>query len=183
MTLIQRAANITLNPKTEWQAIALENTTAADLFKSYIMPLSAIPVVASFIGMSVVGMSVPFLGHIRTPILGGIVTLILSFGFGLLSVYLLSLIINALAPSFGGEKNAIQALKVTAYAFTPAWIAGVLHIIPWLGMLGVLAGLYSIYVLYLGLPVLMKAPQEKAVGYTVVSVLCSIVLSWLWSAR
>ncbi|MDO8703031.1 MAG: Yip1 family protein [Undibacterium sp.] len=176
MNLIQRATNITLNPKTEWPVIAAETATTGDLFKSYIIPLSAIPAIASFIGMSVFGMNMPFVGHFRTPILTGLMTLILSFGLGLLSTYLISLIINALAPSFGGEKNAMQALKVTAYAFTPAWIAGVVNIIPSLGMLGVLAALYSIYVLYLGLPVLMKAPQEKAVAYTAVTVICSIVL-------
>ncbi|MES2933009.1 MAG: Yip1 family protein [Pseudomonadota bacterium] len=177
MNLIQRATNITLHPKTEWEVIAPETTSTADLFKTYIIPLSAIPAVAGFIGMSAIGMSMPFVGTVRTPLVAGLISMILTFGLGLLTIYLLSLIVNALAPSFGGEKNAIQALKVTAYAFTPAWIAGVLQIVPLLGMLGVLAGLYSIYVLYLGLPRLMKAPQDKAIGYTVVAVLCSIALS------
>jgi hypothetical protein len=176
MNLIQRVTNICLNPKTEWPVIEAEPASTAELFKTYIIPLSAIPAVASFIGMTIFGMSIPFMGTIRTPFMAGLTTLILTFGLGLLSTYLISLIINALAPSFGGEKNPLQALKVTAYAFTPAWIAGVLNILPSLGMIGLLAGLYSIYVLYLGLPVLMKAPQEKAVGYTAVSVICSIVL-------
>ncbi len=176
MNLIQRATNISLNPKTEWPVIEAESTTTAELFKGYIIPLSAIPAVASFIGMSFIGMSVPFIGNIQTPVMAGLVTLILSFVLGLVSIYLISLIINALAPSFGGEKNPMQALKVTAFAFTPAWIVGIVNIIPSLGMLGLLAALYSIYILYLGLPVLMKAPEEKAVAYTAVSVICSIVL-------
>ena len=176
MNLIQRATNISLNPKTEWPVIAEETTTIADLFKGYIIPLSAIPAVASFIGMSVVGMSMPFVGQFRMPIMAGLTTLIMSFVLGLVSIYLISLIINALAPTFGGEKNPIQALKVTAYAFTPAWIAGIVNIIPALGILGLLAALYSIYVMYLGLPILMKAPEDKAAPYTAVSVICSIVL-------
>ncbi len=176
MNLLQRASNICLNPKTEWPVIEAEAATPADLFKTYIIPLSAIPAVASFLGMTIFGMSIPFMGTIRTPFLTGLTTLILTFGLGLVSTYLISLIINALAPSFGGEKNGIQALKATAYAFTPAWIAGVLNIMPSLGIIGLLAGLYSIYVLYLGLPVLMKAPPEKALGYTAVSVICSIIL-------
>ena len=176
MNLIQRATNISLNPKTEWPVIAVEEMTTAELFKSYIIPLSAIPAVASFIGMTMFGMDMGFLGHFRMPILTGLTTLILSFVLGLLSIYLISLIINVLAPSFGGEKSPIQALKVTAFAFTPAWIAGIVNIIPSLGMLGLLAALYSIYVLYLGLPILMKSPEEKAGAYTAVSVICSIVL-------
>lgn len=176
MNLIQRASNISLNPKTEWPVIAAETTTTADLFKSYIIPLSAIPVLASFIGMSFIGISMPFIGNFRTPIMTGLTTLVLSFILGLVCTYLISLIINALAPSFGGEKNPLQALKVTAFAFTPVWIAGIVNIIPSLGILGLLAALYSIYVLYLGLPILMKAPEDKAGAYTAVSVICSIVL-------
>jgi hypothetical protein len=177
MNLIQRATDITLKPTTEWEVIAPETTTAADLYKTYIMPLAAIPVVASFIGMTLIGMSMPFVGHIRTPIAAGLTTLVLGFLVSLISTFVIAQIINALAPSFGGEKNSMQALKVTAYAFTPAWLAGVLNVIPMLGMLGILAGFYSIYVLYLGLPVLMKAPKDKAAGYTAVSVICAIVLS------
>ena len=176
MNLIQRATNISLNPKTEWPVIAEETTTIADLFKGYIIPLSAIPVVASFIGLSMIGMSLPFGGHFRMPIMTGITILVMSFVLGLVSTYLISLIINALAPTFGGEKNPMQALKVTAFAFTPAWIAGVINIIPALGILGLLAALYSIYVLYLGLPILMKTPEDKAGPYTAVAVICSIIL-------
>lgn len=179
MNLIQRATNITLNPTSEWQVIEPESTSISDLFKTYIMPLSAIPLLASFVGMTLIGMSLPFVGHIRTPITAGLTTLVLGFVLSLLGTFLISLIINALAPSFGGEKNSTQALKVTAYAFTPMWIAGVLNAIPMLGMLTILAGIYSIYVLYLGLPILMKSSQDKALGYTVVSVICSFVLMFI----
>ncbi|MFZ6758580.1 Yip1 family protein [Undibacterium sp. Ji50W] len=176
MNLIERAKNITLTPQTEWPVIAEESTTTASLYQHYIAPLSAIPALASFIGMTFIGMSLPFIGTVRTPILIGITTLVLNFVLGLVATYLISLIINALAPNFGGEKNPMQALKVTAYAFTPAWVAGILNIIPSLGMLGLIAAFYSVYVLYLGLPVLMKAPKEKTAAYTAVSVICSIVL-------
>jgi hypothetical protein len=91
-------------------------------------------------------------------------------------VFVISLIVDALAPTFGGQKNSSQALKVAVYSFTPAWLAGALQILPVLGVLGILAGLYGIYLLYLGLPKLMKCAQDKAVGYTVVVVLCAIVL-------
>jgi hypothetical protein len=63
------------------------------------------------------------------------------------------------------------------YSYTPAWIAGVLHIIPTLGLLIIFAALYGLYLLYLGLPVLMKCPQDKAAGYTVIVVVCAIVVA------
>lgn len=176
MNLIQRITNICLKPKEEWTVIDTESSNVGDLFKTYIIPLSLIPVIASFIGMTVFGVTIPFLGTIRTPMMMGITTAVLQFGLGLVSIYLVSLIINALAPSFDGQKDPVQALKVIAFAMTPGWVAGVLNIIPSLGILVLLAGLYGIYVLYLGLPILMKAPKEKALGYTIVTVICSIVM-------
>lgn len=176
MNLIERAKNITLTPKTEWPVIAGESTNTVDLFKNYVAPLAAIPAVASFIGMSIIGFSVPLVGHIRLPIITGITAMVMSFVFALIGVYLISLVIDALAPQFGATKNPEQALKVAAYSFTPGWLAGVFSLLPSLSMLGVVAGLYGIYLLYLGLPVLMKAPQEKATAYTAVSVICSFLI-------
>lgn len=182
MNIVQRATNITLNPVSEWGVIEPEVTTPGDLYKTYIIPLSAIPVVCTFIGTTMIGTTLPFIGNFRTPIGVGATTLVMSFLFGLLSIFLISLIIDALAPSFGGQKNSMQALKATAYAFTPAWLAGVLSIIPMLGILSIVASVYSVYVLYKGLPVLMKAPTERAMGYTIVTVICAIVLSIVMGA-
>src|ERR1019366_2975341 len=106
-------------------------------------------------------------GTTRVSIVAGLSMALMSYVFALAAVFLVALLIDALAPTFGGEKNPLQALKLATFSYTPAWVAGVLHNIPALGVLVLLAGLYSLYVLYLGLPVLMKAPKEKAVGYTV----------------
>ncbi|MCH8620233.1 Yip1 family protein [Undibacterium sp. TS12] len=176
MNLVERAKNITLSPKTEWPVIAEESTNTADLFKNYVAPLAAIPAIAGFVGMSLIGFSVAMLGTIRLPIGVGITAMVMNFVFALAGVYLISLIIDALAPQFGAQKNSMQALKLAAYSFTPAWLAGILSLLPSLSMLSLLAGLYSIYVLYLGVPVLMKAPEEKAGAYTAASVVCSIVI-------
>jgi hypothetical protein len=111
------------------------------------------------------------------PILLGLVTAIFAFGMAIVGVFILSLIIDALAPSFGGEKNNIQALKVAVYSYTPLWIAGVLQILPLLGLLTIFAGLYGLYLLYLGLQNVMKSPPDKVMGYTAVVVICAIVLS------
>jgi Yip1 domain len=177
MSIVERVKNICLKPKSEWAVIAAETTSTSDLYKGFVVPLAAITPVASFVGGSIVGRSLPYVGSYRVPMGSGLALAIFQFVMALVSVFVLSLIIDGLAPTFGGEKNRAQALKVAAYSFTPAWVAGALQILPALGLLGVLAGLYGLYVLYLGLPVLMKCPQEKAVGYTVVVVLCAIVLA------
>jgi len=181
MDLVQRAKKIVLTPTSEWQVIAPETVSTGELYRGYIVPLAAIGPIASFIGLSLVGVGVPALGTYRLPLLSGLSMAVISFVFALVGVFLLGLIIDALAPTFGGEKNQIQALKVAAYAYTPAWVAGVLYIFPALGILVLLASLYALYLLYLGLPVLMKSPKERAAGYTAVVVVCAIVLGIVFS--
>jgi hypothetical protein len=177
MDLTTRAKNILVTPNTEWPVIEQEQTSTGHLLTGYVMPLAAIGAIAGFIGGSIVGTTIPFVGTYRAPILAGLTSAVFVFVMAIVGVLILAFIINALAPTFGGQKNSMQALKVAVYSYTPAWIAGVLNILPALGILGVLAGLYGIYLLYLGLPYLMKAPQDKAAGYTAVVVVCAIVLS------
>jgi hypothetical protein len=177
MDLTTRAKNILLTPNTEWPVIAQEQTPTGTLISGYVVPLAAISAVAGFIGGSFVGTTVPFLGTYRAPILTGLASAVLVFVMSIVAVFILSFIIDALAPTFGAQKNSGQAMKVAVYSYTPAWLAGVLQILPPLAVLGILAGLYGIYLLYLGLPHLMKAPQDKAVPYTAVVVVCAIVLS------
>lgn len=181
MNIGERVKNILLQPKSEWQIISAEKTTIAELYKSYIVLLAAIGPIASIIGMSIVGVSMPFVGTYRVPLSTSISHAVVNYALTLVGVYVLSLIINALASTFSGEKDSIQALKVAAYSSTAAWLAGIFALIPMLSLLG-LVGLYSLYLLYLGLPALMKAPQEKAVIYTVVVVISAIVIFFIVGA-
>jgi Yip1-like protein len=174
--LLERAKNILLKPNVEWPIIAAESSSTGKLYTGYIVPLATIGPLASIIGLSLVGISVPFLGTVRTPILSSALYAVVAFILALVGVFVLALIIDALAPTFSGEKNQGQALKVAAYSYTPAWLAGILSLVPMLSMLVVIAAIYSLYLLYLGLPILMKAPKEKALGYTAVVVICAIVL-------
>ncbi len=182
MALVDRVKNILLSPRTEWQAIDAEPATVSSLYAGYIAPLAAIPAVCQAIGMSMIGMSVPFLGNYKTPIGSALTSAVVMYVFGLVAVYIIALIVDALAPTFGGTKNMTQALKVVAYSYTAAWVGGVFSLIPVLGIITLLFALYSLYLLFLGLPVLMKSPADKAVGYTVVVVICTLLVTWviLW---
>ena len=177
MDIVARAKNICLTPNTEWQVIAGETSPPVALITEYVVPLAAIGAVCGLIGGSLVGFTIPFGGTYRVPLMSGITVAVFTFVMAIVGVFVLSLIINALAPTFSGEQNSAQALKVAVYSYTPAWIAGVLQILPMLSVLGLLAALYGLYLLYLGLPRLMKCPEDKAVGYTVVVVVCAIVLA------
>ena len=175
MPLLDRVKNILLTPKTEWEVIDAESTTVADLYKGYIIPLAAIGPVAQAIGSSVFGYTVPFIGSYRTPVGSAITGAVVSYVLTLAGVYVLALIIDALAPTFNGTRNQVQALKLAAYSSTASWLAGIFALIPGLRFLMILS-LYSLYLLYLGLPVLTKSPKEKALSYTAVIIIAAIVL-------
>jgi hypothetical protein len=176
MDIVSRAKNICLSPTTEWPVIAGEVTPPATLITGYVLPLAAIGAVAGFIGNSLIGVTLPFSGvTYRVPIGSGLVGVVMTLVMSVVACVVVGMIVNALAPTFGAQKDSNQALKVVVYSYTPAWLAGVLQILPMLGVLGILAALYGIYLLYLGLPRLMKCPEDKAVGYTAVVVLCAVV--------
>jgi len=175
MTLVDRVKRILLQPKQEWEVISGETTTTADLYKNYVIPLAAIGPVASIIGMSIFGIGMPFGPAFRVPMITAVFSAVVHYVLALVGVYVLALIVDFLAPTFTGEKNFGQSLKLAVYSSTAAWMAGVFVIIPMLGFLGIL-GLYSLYLLYEGIPVLMKAPREKALLYTVAAAVAAIVI-------
>ncbi|MFM8899533.1 MAG: YIP1 family protein [Burkholderiales bacterium] len=174
MNLVQRITDILLKPKDTWPTIAQEPADVASIYSRYLVFLAAIPAIAGFIGFSLVGMNT-FGVSFRLPITTGLVNMVVSYVLSLVMVFVLALIVDALAPSFGGSKNQVNALKVVAYSLTAALVGGVFSLLPALAMLGLLAALYSVYLLYTGLPVLMKCPQDKSLGYTAVVVVCGIV--------
>ena len=175
MNLVERAKNILLQPKAEWPVIAAEPQTVQNLYTQYAMILAAIPAVAGFIGMSIIGMGFSTFSY-RVSIGAGLAHMVLSYILGLGMVYVLALIIDALAPQFGGTKDFISALKVSVFASTASWVSGIFLLIPLLGILAVLGSLYGLYLLYTGLSPLMKSPPERSVPYTVVVIIAAIVL-------
>jgi hypothetical protein len=155
-------------PAAEWDVVAAEPASVGGIYTGYACILAAIPAIASLIA------AILFL-H-QGPI-AAVVGAVLQYVLALVGVFISAFIIDALAPSFGGEKNQVQALKLVAYANTAVWVAGIANIIPVLGGLVVLAGfIYTLYTLYLGLPKLMKNPADKTVGYFVVSIVVEIVV-------
>ena len=175
--LIERGKGIVLSPKTEWEKIAAEPADVKSLFTGYAMILAAIPAVCGLIGSTLIGVSLPIVGTIRTPIAAALVQLVLTYVLGLVVIYVVALIVDALAPTFDGQKNSIQALKLVVYSSTPVWLAGVFALVPVLSVLGILAALYGLYLLYIGLTPLMKNPQDKSIGYTALIIVCYIVLA------
>lgn len=172
--LLQRVLDILMRPRDTWLQIDAEDGNPGRIYLGYLVFLAAIPAVAGFIGYSLVGVGA-FGISVRVPVVQGLVSMVVGYVLSLAMVYVLALIANMLAPRFQAQQDMGSAFKLVAYASTAGMLGGVFSILPSLAMLGLLAALYSVYLIYTGIPVLMKAPQEKAVGYTAALVVCGIV--------
>ncbi len=169
--LVTRVTNILTKPKEEWGVIAGETTSVAALYSGYIVILAAIPAVASFVQLAFIGIG------FRVGMAYALIVTIVSYVLGLAAVYLAAFIIEKLAPNFQSQGNTLQALKLVAYANTAFWVAGVFNIVPFLGILGMIAGgIYSIYLFYLGLPAMMKTPQDKVIPYMIVAAVVILII-------
>jgi hypothetical protein len=174
--LIARVKSILLQPKPTWEVIDREPSTISSIYRSYVIPLAAIPAVCGAIGSAVVGVGA--LGiNVKVGVVPAIVNGIVGYALALAGVYVIALIIEALAPNFGGVKDRTKAFKVAAYSYTPGWVAGVLMLLPTLSPLIVIASIYGLLLLFWGLPRLMKAPEDKAAAYTGVVIVVAIVVS------
>ena len=175
MDLMTRAINMITKPAAEWRVIAGESQTVESLIKGYAAPLSAIPIVCSFIGVTLLAV-LPFMGGLHVSLIGGIVGAAVQWVLGIVGIFVCALVVEALAPKFGSTPNRIQALKMVVFASTPMWVAGVLNLIPLLSLLILLAAIYSAYVFYLGLPPVMNTPPSQVVPYMAVAVLMMFVI-------
>jgi hypothetical protein len=172
--LIERAKNILVQPKAEWPRIETEPATVGSIYSNYVVYVAAVPVLATLIGSLVFGYS--FGGLTYRPSIGAaLTTAVLQYALQLGGVYVFALIVDFLAPKFGGRQDRISAFKLAAYSATASWLAGVFGLVPALGFLSIL-GLYSLYLIYTGVPVLMKVPQERALPYTATLVVIALVL-------
>ena len=174
MSLIDRVKNIIINPVKEWNVIALETTDNSKIIIGYVLPLAGAAAIAAFIGYGLIGVNTGFSRITGTN--WGLYYALNILIAAIAGVFICGFIIDALAPSFGSEKNIGRSIQLVAYSYTPVWIGGLLSILPAIALVGNLFGLYGLYLLYLGIPKLKKTPEDKVIAYYVVSLVVIIVV-------
>jgi hypothetical protein len=176
MNLVDRVKNILMTPKTEWPAIAAEEANPMAIMTGYVIPLAVVPALATVIGEGLIGRGAgASLGYGVGMGLAGLISSVLG-------VYLAAMVMDYLAPNFGSEKNFGRAMQTVAYSYTPAWIGGILGILPVIGWIGSLVAFYGLYLMYLGLPHTMKTPEDKTIVYMVVVIIIQMFIYFVLAA-
>ncbi len=173
-----RAKAMLVDPLVEWAIIEKESGDPAYLLGRYVAPLALVPALSSFVGSCVIGVDVPGAGTVRAPVFDGLFGAIFGYATTCITVLLLGLLINLLAPAFGGRRDFDGAFKLAVYSFTPVWLAGIFLILPGLRFLELTGG-YGAYILWLGLPRLAKSPAQKSLSFTTVIVVCAFALAYI----
>lgn len=175
MNAALRARAMLADPFAEWALVARETGDPAYLLSRYVAVLALIPAAFSFIGASLIGVEMPDGATLRTPMVNGLFGAVFGYVATCAIVLLLGLVINLLAPFFGGRRDFDSAFKLAVYSFTPVWLAGIFLLLPGLRFL-LLTGFYGAYILWLGLPLLIKSPERQALSFAAVIVVCAFVL-------
>lgn len=176
LALIARVKNLLLQPATEWDAIDREEVEPRRLALRYVAPLAVIPAVAIIVALAVVGVQAS--GEwVRAPILGVVLSALIFFVMTIAAVFAFAAIINWLAPRFGAEKNYRQAFKLSAYSVTAALVAGVLAAAPALQVFALMAGAYSLYLLFVGAPKVMHPAPKSALNFSIVTTFAAIAVA------
>ncbi len=181
--LIERVKNLLIQPRAEWERIATETTPLPRLLTGYVLPLAAIAALCSFIGLTFVGFGM-FGVAVRVPLVASLSSAVLQVAMALGSIWLLALVIKALAPTFGTEPDENRANQLAAYFPTAGFIGSFAAILPALGILAVIGGIYSLVLLYMGLLRVMKTPDDKRLPYffaiivsaLLIGIVCATVL-------
>src|SRR5215213_7599881 len=173
--IVARAKGLITRPQDEWQAVAGEAAGTGTLFKSYVVPVSAIPALAGFVGLAL-------FAPVFTAILPGfslgalLLQSVASYLLGLAAVWVFGKVVQGLAPRFGGTGEEGPAMKLAAYSPTAMWLAGAFALVPPLGVLALL-GLYSLYILYRGVPIVTRVPEDRALVFTLALVASAFALN------
>jgi hypothetical protein len=167
MKLVQRIKGLILTPAAEWAAIDRDAPSVAALYREHILILAAIPPFATFLGAYLFGYSGGAYGGAHPLFAAGLWRAALQYGLSLPLLYLVAFVVSSAAEHFDGEANDERALALIAYSYTPAWLAEISGLIPPLRWLDVL-GFYGVYLLYLGLPHMLKCPKDHADVFTLI---------------
>jgi hypothetical protein len=181
MNAAVRARAILADPSAEWTKIEKESGDPAYLLTGYVALLALIPAVFGFVGACIFGAVVSGGRTVRAPIFDGVFGSVFGYVMTCGTVLVLGLLIDVLAPVFGGRRDFGSALKLAVYSYTPVWLTGIFLLAPGLRFLG-LAGFYGAYLLWLGLPQLMNSPRTSLAAYAAIIIAFACALTFVAAA-
>jgi len=180
--LLSHTIGIFTNPDREWQAIRSDKHSFLQVFFSHVPILALLPCIAGYIGVTRIGFELG--GHLTklTPASAAVLAVVTYFAM-LVGVYLLGEFINWMAKSYGVEGDEptrhYEGTALAVFVTTPIFLASMVVIYPHLWLVTAvvgLAGVYSVYLIYEGIPILMNMSKERAFLYAGAVITVALVM-------
>lgn len=172
MALFQHTLGILTHPDSEWAEIRREKQTFARVFLMHVPLLALIPCIAAYIGVTQVGWSIGGGDTVKLTSSSAMWLSIFSYAAMLAAVYILGEFINWMARAYGvsGSSDELhyEGTALAVYISAPVFLASAVFLYPllWLNVLVVgAAAIYSIYLIYEGIPILMNLTKEQGFMY------------------
>jgi len=164
-------------PKASLAKVEVENKSINQIYKQYLLILVALPAIGTFIGTSIVGMSIPFVGTYRVPFFSGLISQIIYYFLMLGMVYVYALVLQKVAASFGGNNSLQKSFQLVAFSMVPVFVGGILNVVPMLGLLGILFAVFTLYLFYLGIPLFTGVEEAKRLLVFIITLVVGLILA------
>ena len=176
--MIARLTALLFSPRAAWARIAAEPHGAFGAIAGWLLPLALVPFAATLLRFTIfTAILGPGAGFAFAPYVLGDAAL--RYAFLVAWALVVVALVNALAPHFEASPNLSRASAVVAYALTPALLLSLFAAVPVL-QYGAVAGLvWSVVLLRLGLPPLMRAPERRATAYALTVAAIAALLALL----
>ena len=176
--MIQHTFGLLVKPSMQWRSIASLPESTLKTLILYPCFMAILPAVAWYYGTTVIGWTVGEHGEpIRLTRESALQICILFYLAMIACVVIIGFFIHWMAATYGANSSFTKGIVIAGFTATPLFIAGLtgFHPLLWLDMLiGVVAVSWSVYLMYLGIPIVMDIPEER--GFLFSSAVLAIAL-------
>ncbi|MDK1022862.1 MAG: Yip1 family protein [Gammaproteobacteria bacterium] len=166
-----------LNPANEWQKIRKESGGIASHYLKFILIIALLPACAWYFGATRVGWTIGADRVVKLTTASALEISLLFYLAMLTGIGILGYMIHWMAHTYEAESSVARGVQIAAYTCVPLFICGGIGFYPilWLDiLLGIGAGFYTVYLLYIGVPIVMQIPKER--GFLFASAMVAVGL-------
>ena len=161
--LLSHIVGFFAHPTLEWASVRSENIGAAAAMR-HVMLLGAIPVASGFVGTTRFGWQVGTAETVRLTQASAGVIAVIYYLVIIAAVLSVAWMIHWMGRTYGADQPLRRCLVLAAYIPIPLFLVGLAQLYPvlWVNLIvGLPAAAYTIFLLYLGIPVMMEIPPER----------------------
>ena len=162
----QRLKSLLLFPKYEWKVISLEKRPLREDFYQFAFKWVLFGALALFVGSFFVVRNILDIDAYRFsfPLVQAAFYIIIQT----LLLFVASFVVNRLAPRFGSVRHFGSSARLVFYSSTPLLMMFILVNLNSVLILALIPGLYSYYLFWVGLPVLLKTREPKRLSFVLI---------------